>query len=679
MILRSIFIGLCAVYLLSSSAIFAQEASGQSRKLVSAISKKDRVELAPTISADGRTMIFETENDEKWELYQTTLNDAGQWTEPVALKAINDKCNFLAGPSLSYDGNTLYYTAFIEGVTQSEDIFYSERLSDNQWSEPKPIGAPINQPEGYDGFPSIAADGSALYFIRLNPENDLDKKSKEPCFTIYVSHRHPDGGWQEPKMLPAPVNSGCERDPRIMADNHTLIFSSIRPGALGKYDLYQSQLQRDGSWSAVQPLTFVNSTDNDQSPCIAASGKSMFYFSKNDIYETVIPEAFRQMINVIMNGRVRDVNNGTAVAAKIYVKDVESGEVFENESNPVDGRYSIVMRAGKSYEIAFENDKYVPYKQKMDFKSTDSFKEEKVDIRLSQNFNLKLQLKDKDLADEDFKALVSIRDSKGNVLLNDSVSSKEMNRSVVMIASEKYKVGVYSPDYQPYEGELAIPFNELKPEVDRVFELEHQKIAFVADVTELSTGNKKRVKVTYTNETTHEVIVADAGEVVNLRKGDRYQVVTNSEKGYAYAMKSIVAGGQGSASESGPVSLSMAVVGLEVGAKLTLNYIYFDFNSASLTEQSATELKTIVRLLKENPNITIEISAHTDDVGSDDYNNNLSQKRANSVVEYLKTQGIPAKQLVGKGYGKTKPIAPNDSEENRHLNRRVELLVVKAE
>ncbi|HEV8512071.1 MAG TPA: sialidase family protein, partial [Cyclobacteriaceae bacterium] len=162
-------------------AITAQDTTAV-RKLVPGLSDPKLFEFSPTISADGKTIIFESSVDEEkgWELFESHL-DNGTWSKPIPLQTINEKCHFIAGPSMSYDGNELFYTAFIEGVTQTEDIYFSMRTGDNTWSEPKSIGAPINTDDNYEGFPSISSDGKSLYFIRLNLEQNTDKKSKEPC------------------------------------------------------------------------------------------------------------------------------------------------------------------------------------------------------------------------------------------------------------------------------------------------------------------------------------------------------------------------------------------------------------------------------------------------------------------------------------------------------------------
>jgi outer membrane protein OmpA-like peptidoglycan-associated protein len=84
-----------------------------------------------------------------------------------------------------------------------------------------------------------------------------------------------------------------------------------------------------------------------------------------------------------------------------------------------------------------------------------------------------------------------------------------------------------------------------------------------------------------------------------------------------------------------------------------------------------------VKLLKENPAIEIELSAHTDSRGSDEYNFKLSDNRAKSCVEYIISKGVPASRIVSKGYGESMPVADNETDENRQLNRRVEFKIMK--
>jgi len=119
------------------------------------------------------------------------------------------------------------------------------------------------------------------------------------------------------------------------------------------------------------------------------------------------------------------------------------------------------------------------------------------------------------------------------------------------------------------------------------------------------------------------------------------------------------------------------LVPIEIGQIVRLNNVFFDFDKWDLRPESFVELDRVVTLLKENPNIVIEMSAHTDSYGSDDYNYKLSDNRAKSVREYIVSKGIPEARITSQGYGETKPVATNETDEGRQLNRRVEFKILK--
>jgi len=119
------------------------------------------------------------------------------------------------------------------------------------------------------------------------------------------------------------------------------------------------------------------------------------------------------------------------------------------------------------------------------------------------------------------------------------------------------------------------------------------------------------------------------------------------------------------------------LVPIEIGQVVRLNNVFFDFDKWDLRPESFVELDRVVTLLKDNPAIEIEMSAHTDSRGSDDYNFKLSDNRARSVMEYILSKGIATTRIKSQGYGETKPVAPNDTDENRQLNRRVEFTILK--
>ena len=119
------------------------------------------------------------------------------------------------------------------------------------------------------------------------------------------------------------------------------------------------------------------------------------------------------------------------------------------------------------------------------------------------------------------------------------------------------------------------------------------------------------------------------------------------------------------------------LVPIEIGQIVRLNNVFFDFDKYDLRSESFVELDRVVKLLNENPAIEIEMSAHTDSRGADDYNLKLSDNRAKSVMDYIVSKGIAASRITSKGYGETKPVATNDTDEGRQLNRRVEFKILK--
>jgi len=115
---------------------------------------------------------------------------------------------------------------------------------------------------------------------------------------------------------------------------------------------------------------------------------------------------------------------------------------------------------------------------------------------------------------------------------------------------------------------------------------------------------------------------------------------------------------------------------VEVGTSIVLNNIFFDFDRATLRSESTSELDRLTQLLKDMPRLKIEISGHTDNIGSAAYNQRLSESRAKSVVDYLISKGINKDRLEFKGYGFEQPIAGNDTEEGRQMNRRTEFKII---
>jgi outer membrane protein OmpA-like peptidoglycan-associated protein len=218
-----------------------------------------------------------------------------------------------------------------------------------------------------------------------------------------------------------------------------------------------------------------------------------------------------------------------------------------------------------------------------------------------------------------------------------------------------------------------VQFNEF----ERDILLSPVKTEFEINIADLETNQEMDVQVVFTNLGKNEVIIQKptknkAGKyVVKLRKGDKYEVNVNSPKGYAFYSTKV-----NMDENQKDQKLDVKLTALKPKTRLTLKEITFQTNSAELASSSFAELDRVVKLMIENPDLRIEISAHTDDIGSDSYNLKLSDKRSESVVSYLIDKYIPVTRLVAKGYGKSLPLVPNTSDENRSRNRRVELKII---
>ena len=167
----------------------------------------------------------------------------------------------------------------------------------------------------------------------------------------------------------------------------------------------------------------------------------------------------------------------------------------------------------------------------------------------------------------------------------------------------------------------------------------------------------------------------------NSRTGE-YMVSLNSGKNYGFAVKAkeymfhsenLVIPPATTVQE---IYLDFLLNKVQVGSKIILKNIFFDFDKATLRKESAVELDRLVKMLRDVPTLTIEISGHTDNVGSDEYNTKLSKDRAKAVVDYLIVQGIEENRLTYAGYGESQPISDNDAEEGRQENRRTEFKVL---
>ena len=544
-------------------------------------------EYAPSISANNKTMIFETDRagEGKWELYYTTKNEKNKWSPAKPITNINKvgKDNdLIGGPSISYDGKTLFFFASFEGGKGDMDIYYST-WNGTDWSEPKTLGETVNT-KAYEGFPSVSADGKSLYFIR---DSFSKRKDKALCYSIWLSKKQEDGTWGIAEKLPAPINGDCEKSPRIMADNRTLIFSSIRKDGVGGFDLYQSFQEDDGSWATPTNLEYINTEEDDQFASVSAAGDLMYYYTSGDIYTVTIPDKYRKYKLVTVDGKVIDAITKQPIATKITSKSNNAKEKAISTVVDANGLFSMIYRVGSKYEISTTPlADYFPYKGSMDMttaKETDNI-EKNIEL-IPKKIPYQFQLLDKETKAILKDPKVKVMDAETKQLLEVKVEKDIV--TVTVEIGKAYKFAANALGYTFFS-------RGFKPDTADVF--------------------KDRLK-----------------------------------------------------------KVPLAV--LKKDAVVQLQDITFETGKADLKPDSNEELDRLVSLLEGNQTIKVEISAHTDDVGNDDSNLKLSEKRAKTVVDYLTGKGIKADRMTAKGYGETQPLVANDTDENKAKNRRVQFKI----
>ncbi|MBS1919329.1 MAG: OmpA family protein [Bacteroidetes bacterium] len=246
-----------------------------------------------------------------------------------------------------------------------------------------------------------------------------------------------------------------------------------------------------------------------------------------------------------------------------------------------------------------------------------------------------------------------------------------INREGTLFITADGKTAYYASDRSDSRGGLDIYSFELRPDIrpkktlwvkGQVFDKKTGK-GLPSSVELIDLASKELVSKIQTDETGNYLVTLPVG------KDYAFNV---SRKGYLFYSDNFLL------SQHAPDSTyekNIALQPIEVNAFIVLNNIFFDVNKYDLKPESQVELDKLVQLLNENPTLKVEISGHTDNIGTPAENFTLSNNRAKSVVSYLVSKGIAANRLSFKGYGETKPVADNSTDTGRALNRRTEMKV----
>lgn len=203
-----------------------------------------------------------------------------------------------------------------------------------------------------------------------------------------------------------------------------------------------------------------------------------------------------------------------------------------------------------------------------------------------------------------------------------------------------------------------------------------QKIVFNITVNDSVTGKPVNAAITIVNtQGIKNGLITEKGKTsTSLVNNDKYQI---SIEAFGYQNKKDLVNLDNYPLES--IARDYLLSMIKVGSTVTLNNIYFEKASAVLLPESMPELEKILQFMNNNPQMAIELSGHTSSEGRDDYNLQLSTDRAQAIKQWLTLKGVNEKRMIAVGYGKTQPVADNNTDEGRKKNRRVELKIIKNE
>ena len=484
------------------------------------------------------------------------------------------------------------------------------------------------------------------------------KQSAEMSYDLYEMHA--DGWrWSEPQRINALSTGNDESWPSISSDERMLFYVTSSP------DGSSSQIWRawnsNGEWSEASPL--IISTTADIHPQILEDNSTLVFLRREqtkknngpwkpfvatmvDSHNWTLPQPVEtspqpQPIiaaggNIVIKKSGRPLSSG-----QVLVYDATDGQLLQTASvHPMTGRWKVALQRNRHYRLALMAKGYSYHyidisTYHLDSRQERSFGEIALENRLTLTLNA---------YDSETQEIINTRREILSLGKRHTLPLKHENYNDTALEVNTARPMVFT------ETELDIPLQPKKS-------LHH----FVP--THAVTGEPvPDVSMRLNGQPTRP----DTALRINQE-----QTLQVSAPGFLFYDTLFNTG-----TDQRERTLYARLTPLTKDLVLRLRNIQFEYNSYELTESSNDELESLAQLLFINPSLRIELSAHTDDQGSDQYNDRLSSLRGKAVQTWLIERGVDPSRMEAVGYGKRKPLVANDSEANRAINRRVEIKVL---
>lgn len=503
------------------------------------------------------------------------------------------------------------------------------------------MGKELNSPfEDY--APVISADQSVMYFTSRREGSTGGNKANDNEFfeDIYVARRIGDK-WEQAQNIGTSINTNLHESSIGLSPDGKQLFIYIDDDK-HTGDIFICKIDDKGNWSKPKPLSkSINSPYIENSATITHDGKTL-YFSSNrpngkggiDIYRSHLqkngqwgePENLGDVINTEYDeeGPFIDSDGKTLYFSSRGHKCMGGYDLFKSQYDSTKGQWSAPVNLGYPINSTDDDIYFV--------------------VSGDGKFGYYASVKEDGLGDVDLY----------RILLNEKAVKdfKEVKET------PKQEVALKKPAETKALKPVTLYLNILSSDKQTPLEA----VVQVYD---------SKGKGSYYKGLSHKgMVICSISNVV----GGHYSVLVEKE-GYVYKKDEVYV--PGVTDKEQQVSHTIEMDKISLGYRAILKNIYYDFDKATLRPASFPELDKLYKFLKQNPKVKIQIEGHTDSKGPDQYNLELSQKRSQSVVNYLVKKGIKSDRIIAKGMGETKPLASNDDEEEgRELNRRTEFVIL---
>lgn len=583
-----------------------------------------------------------------------------QIQEPITANAQQLTGNISSNGSdfaLSINNGKYWFSSSRTAAGESKQVNHIYTILPDKVAKPLRVDLTLDKRRGlHYGTPALDVSGKRMYLTIWADE----MHTTGAC--IYLS-RFSNNRWTIPQKLNSFVNAADynSMQPFVTADGKYLYYASNRKGGQGGTDIWVSELDNDGMPINTLNLgSTVNSADDEQAPYYSELNRSLIYSSKGFVGMGDF-DLFESLNNGGRWGTPKNLGYPcNSTRADIYFYPDHNDEHLAYISSDRESDCCLILYS-------------VPYKP--------------IIRQILMTGLVVDSITSKPLAGATLNLSDSLSQQPGKISMtsaNGKYSFTVPEKGVYSIKAQKegyYIKTMTLPEFKNLKNDtIPIPVIRLKRYPPKLVIVNSSGLVIDCSTNKPLAG----VTVTLNDSTSRQTIttfITDATGTYNFTlQANRLYVLKLEKEGYF--IKAITLSTPKTILKDTMDNPVVCLQEYEVDKPIVIDNILYDFNKAVLKPEAKIVLDGLVSILHDNPKIKVELSAHTDSFGPDQTNNVLSQKRAQSCVDYIISKGISRSRITAKGYGKTRPIQPNsfddgrDNPAGRRQNRRTEFKVL---